>query len=376
MGSIWEDRSFSGETALVVVGAGITGLFTALHYLREHADHRVVVLESGPHPVGASVKNAGFACFGSPSELLHDLDTLGETVAMQRVEERWRGLLELRQELGDEAIGFEPVGGYEVFRKDDPLYTRVAERFDLLNTALRGIVGKDVFVRADDRIPALGLSAEHLTWNALEGAVDSGMLMRALLRKVQEAGSEVRFNAKVVSWEEDAHGVSLKLDGGAVCTAKQVVFATNGFSRHLVPGCGILPARGQVLLTEEIPGLTLKGTFHVDEGYYYFRHYQGRVLLGGGRHLDKSGETTDLDGTTQQIQHSLEELLRTLILPEKKFRIAQRWSGVMGFREQGGPPLVERRSSRTVLAAGLGGIGVAVGIRVGREAAGLVARGI
>ncbi|MFZ1666146.1 MAG: FAD-dependent oxidoreductase [Flavobacteriales bacterium] len=372
MKSIWEERSFSGETALAVVGAGITGLFTALHYSRKHPDHRVVVLESGPHPVGASVKNAGFACFGSPSELLHDLDTLGETTALQRVEERWHGLLELRQELGDEAIGFEPVGGYEIFRTDNVLYTQVAERFDSLNAALRGILGKDVFVWADDRIAAMGLGAGHMTWNALEGAVDSGMLMRALLRKVQESGVEVRFNAKVGSWTEGQHAVALRLHDGTVLHAKQAVFATNGFSRGLAPDCAILPARGQVLLTNAIPGLTLKGTFHLDEGYFYFRHYQGRVLIGGGRHLDKAGETTEVDGTTPQIQQALEEVLRTLVLPGKDFSIAQRWSGVMGFREQGGPPLVERLSPRTVLAAGLGGIGVAVGIRVARQAVELV----
>jgi gamma-glutamylputrescine oxidase len=373
MKSIWEERSFSGETALAVVGAGITGLFTALHYSRKHPDHRVVVLESGPHPVGASVKNAGFACFGSPSELLHDLDTLGETTALQRVEERWHGLLELRQELGDEAIGFEPVGGYEIFRKDNVLYTRVAERFDGLNAALRGILGKDVFVWADDRITAMGLGAGHMTWNALEGAVDSGKLMRALLRKVQESGVEVRFNAKVGS-----------LDGRTTCrsvanytmaqrfTPSMLCSPPTVSAERLAPECGILPARGQVLLTNAIPGLSLKGTFHLDEGYFYFRHYQGRVLIGGGRHLDKAGETTEVDGTTPQIQQALEEVLRTLVLPGKDFSIAQRWSGVMGFREQGGPPLVERLSPRSVLAAGLGGIGVAVGIRVARQAVELV----
>jgi gamma-glutamylputrescine oxidase len=242
MKSIWEERSFSGETALAVVGAGITGLFTALNYSRKHPDHRVVVLESGPHPVGASVKNAGFACFGSPSELLHDLDALGETTALQRVEERWHGLLELRQELGDEAIGFEPVGGYEIFRADNVLYTRVAERFDSLNAALRGILGKDVFVWADDRIAAMGLGAGHMTWNALEGAVDSGKLMRALLRKVQESGVEVRFNAKVGPWTEGQHAVALRITrrlsaSRQACCVRHQRFQPSVGSRMRHPSC-------------------------------------------------------------------------------------------------------------------------------------------
>ncbi|MBK6893921.1 MAG: FAD-binding oxidoreductase [Flavobacteriales bacterium] len=372
MYSIWESRSFHGDPDLVVVGAGITGLFTALHHRRKYPKCRVLVLERGPHPAGASVKNAGFACFGSPSELLHDIDTEGETAALHRVEERWRGLVELRETLGDAAIGFEAVGGYELFGKDSPLYTRVAERFDALNAALHGIFGKNVFTWADQRIPALGLNADHLVWNPLEGAVDSGKLMRALLAKVQGEGVEVRFSSSVEGWEEKPDGVELHVADVGTVKAAQAVIATNGYSRTLIPAIDVLPGRGQVVLTSVIPGLKLKGTFHMDEGFYYFREYEGRVLLGGGRNLDKTGETTTEVGTTLQIQTALEELLRQTILPGRDFSIAQRWSGVMGFRSQGGPPVVEHITPHVVVAAGLGGIGVAIGIQVARQAAELV----
>lgn len=368
MESIWESRSFGRNTDLVVVGAGITGLFTALHHHRKNQGHKIVVLEQGPHPSGASVKNAGFACFGSPSELLHDLDHEGADAMLQRVEQRWRGLAELRETLGDANIGFAPVGGYEVFPKDAPLYTRVAERFDVLNDLLHGIFGKAVFSWANDRSAHMGLDAEHLAWNPLEGAVDSGMLMRTLLAKVQSEGVEVRFNATVEGWEDGSDGVKILISGGDTVQAAQAVIATNGYSRALLPAIDVLPGRGQVVLTSPIPGLKLNGTFHMDEGFYYFREYEGRVLLGGGRNLDKAGEATTEDGTTPQIQTALEELLKNTILPGREFSIEQRWSGVMGFRSKGGPPVVERLSPKVVVAAGLGGIGVAIGIRVARQA--------
>lgn len=368
MESIWERRSFNRKTDVAVVGAGITGLFTALHYKREFPRKQVLVLERGPHPSGASVKNAGFACFGSPSELLHDLDHEGAEAMLQRVEQRWRGLAELRETLGDANIGFAPVGGYEVFRNDASLYTRVAERFDALNELLHGIFGKAVFSWADQRAVDMGLAAGHLAWNPLEGAVDSGMLMRALLAKVQGEGVEVRFSATVEGWDDGSDGVEFRTRGGGTLKAGQAVIATNGYSRALIPDIDVLPGRGQVVLTSPIPGLKLQGTFHMDAGYYYFRDYDGRVLLGGGRNLDKAGETTTEDGTTPKIQHALEELLRTTILPGRDFTIEQRWSGVMGFRTQGGPPVVEHLSPNVVVAAGLGGIGVAIGIRVARQA--------
>lgn len=372
MHSVWEKQSFGRRADLAVVGAGLTGLFTALHTQRRDPARRIVVFERGPHPAGASVKNVGFACFGSPSQLLHDIGAEGEAVALARVAERWTGLNELRQTLGDEAIGFTPVGGYEVFREGDPLYATVADQLGELNKQLHGIFGQEVFSWVDDRIDQLGLAAGHLVWNKLEGAVDSGMLMRALAHKVQGAGVDIRYNTAVTGWEERGNGVELRLADGSTEQVGQLAVATNGYTRTLVPGSDIVPGRGQVLLTSEIPGLALHGTFHMREGFYYFRNYHGRVLLGGARHLDVAGETTLEEGITPLIQDALEALLRDTIIPGLPFTIEHRWSGIMGFREQGGPAVVEHLSPHVVLAGGLGGIGVATAIRVARKAAELI----
>lgn len=369
--SIWEQRSFKAEPHLVVVGSGIVGLFTALHYQRQHPTHRVWVLERGPHPSGASVKNAGFVCFGSPSELLSDIAAEGAPAALARVEERWLGALELRAELGDGNIGFEATGGHELFG-NDPLYTRVAEGFDELNRSLHSIFGRSVFEWVDARKGDLGLRTEHLAFTDLEGPVDSGKLMRTLLAKAQAEGVQVHFNAGVNAIEEGPEGASLLLRSGERIRAANVVVATNGYARELLPQLDVQPARGQVLLTASIPGLRLKGTYHADEGYLYFRDFAGGVLLGGGRNLDKAGEATMEDAVTPRIQEHLEELLRTVILPDQPFTIAQRWSGVMGFGTEGKAPLVERVSPHVVAAVRLSGMGVAIGIRVARRAAGLV----
>lgn len=372
MESIWEHGSFGLRPDLVVVGAGITGLFTAWHAKQLAPKSRVMVLERGLHPAGASVKNAGFACFGSPSELLRDQAAIGRDAALARVRERWLGLQELRKTLGDAAMGFAPVGGYEVFPAGDPAFQRVRDGLEALNRDLRGITGTTVFSLADEKIAALGLHAAHLTFNPLEGSVDSGRLMASLLERVRAAGVDVRFGNSVEAWGDTGNGVELRLAGGPVLRAGRAVLATNGFTAALVPGTDIGPGRGQVLLTGPIAGLKLKGTFHLEEGYYYFRDHGDRVLLGGGRNLDKQGEATTAEGTTPLVQDALERLLRTMIVPGKAFSIARRWSGVMGFRRNGGPAVVEALSPHVVLAAGLGGIGVAIGIRVARRAAEMV----
>ncbi|MBX2973460.1 MAG: FAD-binding oxidoreductase [Flavobacteriales bacterium] len=372
MHSIWESRQFHRTPDLVVVGAGIVGLFTALFHKRSHPNHHVVVVERGPFPSGASVKNAGFACFGSPSELLADLEKEGLDAMLARVENRWKGLLELRAELGDAAIGFEPSGGHEIYAAHDPLYTRVAERFDELNTALRPIFGRTVFVPDDEAIASFGLAGvHHLVRTELEGPVDSGALMAALLRKVLAEGVLFRPRTPVLSIEEQPHEVVLHLQDGERLRASNIAICTNGYTRQLLPDLPVEPARGQVLKTSPIPGLRLRGTFHYDEGFYYFRDHGGGVLLGGGRNLDIAGETTWDDATTPHIQQALEDLLRNVILPGQPFGIVQRWSGIMGMGASK-TPIVERRSERVVVAVRLGGMGVAIGIRVARQAAGLI----
>jgi len=46
---------------LIVVGAGFTGLSTAIHFKKHHKKANVLVLDRGIFPSGASSKNAGFA---------------------------------------------------------------------------------------------------------------------------------------------------------------------------------------------------------------------------------------------------------------------------------------------------------------------------
>lgn len=373
MWSIWEQRHFHDRADLVVIGGGLVGLFTALFHQRHHPAHRVLVLERGPFPAGASVRNAGFACFGSPSELLADMDREGRDKALARVEERWKGLHELRSELGDDPIGYECSGGHEVFRSDDGQYTRVAERFDQLNDDLRPLVGDTAFHWDDKAIDRMGLGGvQHLVRTTFEGALDSGALMRSLLARTNAAGVLFRGTAEVSRLTANDRGVEIELSSGEVLWGEQVLVATNGYAGELLPELGIRPARGQVLLTAPIPGLKLKGTFHHDEGYNYFRDLRGAVLLGGGRNLDPEGESTTVAGTTTPIMDHLEQLLREVVLPGIPFVVQRRWSGIMGFPQLGKDPVVARSMPRVAVAAGLSGMGVAIGIRVARRAATLL----
>jgi len=148
-----------------------------------------------------------------------------------------------------------------------------------------------------------------------------------------------------------------------------VLKATNGFASQLLDQ-DVKPARAQVLVTKPIDNLQIKGTFHLDQGYYYFRNIDNRILFGGGRNLDFKTEETSEFGHTQLIQNKLEELLKTTILPDTPFEIAHRWSGIMGVGQQK-KSIVKQVSNHVMCGVRLGGMGVAIGSLVGKELADL-----
>ena len=81
--SYWERTQFMNEIDFIVIGAGIVGYSTALRLKKLHPNSRVVILERGNLPSGASSKNAGFACFGSASEIYDDIQEFGEEIVWE-----------------------------------------------------------------------------------------------------------------------------------------------------------------------------------------------------------------------------------------------------------------------------------------------------
>src|SRR5690349_6919396 len=111
--SYWEQQSFSSYHH-IVIGAGITGLSVAIELAQRYPDERVLVLERGLLPTGATTRNAGFACMGSATELLDDLERNTEDDVIALFLRRKRGLDKLRQRLSDDALGYRAEGGYEL----------------------------------------------------------------------------------------------------------------------------------------------------------------------------------------------------------------------------------------------------------------------
>lgn len=367
--SYWELKNWFTQVDYTIVGSGIVGLHAALRLREKFPDSKILVLEKGMLPQGASTKNAGFACFGSLSEIIDDLKHHSEEDVFRLVQKRWQGLQLLRKRLGDAAIDFKPFGGYELFLKDDEsTYHECLARLPLINEILKPLFKTDVFAKEVDRFEFKGIH-EYLVFNPFEAQIDTGNMMQALLKQAVSENILILNQQTVTSYFESEKGVEVAL-GNFSFTSKKLLFATNGFANSLTNGA-VKPARAQVLITEPIKNLDIKGTFHLDKGYYYFRNIDDRILLGGGRNLDFETETTTAFGQTEIIQNKLEQLLKEVILPNRKVEIAHRWSGIMGIGTSKNP-IVSQLSENVYCGVRLGGMGVAIGSLIGTELAELV----
>ncbi len=369
--SFWEQDAML-DADFIVIGGGIIGLQTAIE-LRERAPSAsVIVLERGLLPSGASSRNAGFACFGSLTEILADIGELGEQAALGIVERRWRGLNRLRRRLDDAALGFECYGGSELLREQD---LPALEQLDGLNDKLKPMFGQSVFSLDEQGLRANGFASRvrALVHSPLEAQIHSGRAMRSLARLAAQKGVEIHTGAEVVGLEQGGGSVSIAVAGARNLRfrAARVALCTSGFTGGLLPECGIVPGRGQVLVTAPIPGLPWRGTYHMEQGFYYFRNVGERVLLGGARNVAFEAEATNQMELSAPIQQALEALLKDTILPGREFSIEHRWAGIMGFTERGLPE-VKMMGDRVALGFGCNGMGVALSADIAAETAELL----
>ncbi len=375
MFSYWERVSLL-QYDHIIIGGGLVGLNTAIELREKSPQSRILVLERSLLSFGASTRNAGFACMGSLTELLDDLQQLTEDNMLTLFSQRFRGLLRLRNRLGDETIGYQANGSYEIISEQE---LPSLHHLDRINEILQPVCGKKAFsiVQKQTDFGFAPHWARTMIENTCEGELHTGKLMQALTAYCLQLGIEIKTGAYVSSFQDENLYVTVSIDdpvrGAHIdLVARSLFICTNAFTASLLPAASLSPGRGQVLITRPIPDLNIKGIFHFDKGYYYFREIDGRVLFGGGRQLDFIGEKTTSIEIQDQIQADLEYKLQHFILPGKRFEIDMRWAGIMAFGSSR-MPVIEHYSERVFTAYRMGGMGVALATVVAEEVVSLAA---
>ena len=377
--SIWEQTTYYAPKDVVIIGCGFVGLWTAYELIQKNPKLNIAILERGVIPSGASTRNAGFSCFGSVSELMYDVQLMGEANMLETVKMRYDGLQKIQKVFGKAEIEYDQFGGYELFEKGGAYDTSkldhdIAYLNKILGPALKTPKknGKylPIYTNETKQIKKLGFqNIEALSFSPLEGQLNSAKLVLALQKEVVAKGVQILFNTEVKKFKSHKKGVSIQTNLEASIETKQMLICTNGFAKQLLPELDVVPARGQVFITEPIPNLKFKGTFHFDEGFYYFRNVGNRLLLGGARNKDLKKEKTYSLETSPLIQKTLEEFMMKRILPKgsKKPKIELRWSGTMGMGKIK-KPIIQQLQPNVYCAVRMSGMGVAIAPIVAQRA--------
>src|SRR5579871_3032743 len=159
--SVWEKESFFAPADIVICGSGLVGLWSAYYLKRRQPSLRITIVERGIIPTGASTRNAGFACFGSLTELLADIEQMGEDKMLELVAMRFRGLKKIRKTFHRSEIGYETHGGYELLTSPGKFMDSNGLRsaIDRMNRKLKRVTGEQkTFRLRNDRISAFGFA--------------------------------------------------------------------------------------------------------------------------------------------------------------------------------------------------------------------------
>lgn len=358
--SYWERTSFLQNYDYVIVGAGIVGLFSAIEIKKRNATAKVLVLERATLPDGASTKNAGFACFGSLSEIIEHRKKTSEIEFKTLVKKRVAGLKKMRDELGESNIEYYANGGYEVFTKqDETVFNECINSLKEYNTLLQSIFNDEVYELRDNDIEKFKFNnVEHLIYTKHEAQIHSGKMMQTLISRAYEYGVQILFNTELLTFENN-NAIDIKTNIGNITTPKLLI-TNNAFAKKIFSDLDLKPGRGQIIVTTELKDIKFKGNFHYDKGYYYFRNIDNRVLIGGGRNLDFNAEETFEIGETETVQKELRRLLTEMILPGIEYKIDYSWSGTMAFGNEI-TPIIKELEKNVYCAVRCNGMGVAMG---------------
>jgi len=366
--SYWEKYHWFSTYDYVIIGSGIVGISTSIEIKERFPNKTVIVIDAGAIPTGASTKNAGFTCFGTVGEILDDLTNQSSEDVRQTIKMRWDGLLLLKKRLNNNLMNYKALGGHEVFA--------VKNAFDMYEAKLKAInnliydsIGKRNVLRVKKQSISSNLY-EYSFFNDLEGQLNPVLMMKSLIKIALKLGIEVVNNFKVVGFNDDDSNVSIQLGRGMTISAKKLIVCTNAFSKKLLPNVDVIPARNQVLVTKSIDDLKIKGAFHFDNGYVYFRNIGNRLLVGGARNLDKSNEmTSEFNENSKIINHLVSFIKNELNIPE--FIIENKWSGIIA-TGQSKKPHIQKHTTNVFSAVRLGGMGVAIGSQVALDVVNLI----
>lgn len=277
------------EHDVVVLGAGLTGLWTALFLKALDPARDVAVVEQGMAAWGASGRNAGM--------LAETIDhTHGLAIQHFGAEEAARlavlgeeNVRELTGFLRDRAIDCDYLPSGRFMASFTPAHLEEARRNVEIAEGL-GIHTHRLLTR--EEMQAEVHSPRYLGGLEVKGGgiLDPARFTDGLRREAEKAGVRVYERTRVDRVVEDGAGVRLDANGTTL-EARRVVLGTSAYTHHLLPQVRhrFIPLYDYIMVSEPLgaaqwASIGWKGRQGITDGRTFFNYYRptadGRVLWG------------------------------------------------------------------------------------------------
>lgn len=359
--------SESVKVDVAIVGAGYTGLSTALHLAERGVS--VCVLEAHEPGWGASGRNGGQV---NPT-LKYDPEQLVQMYGPERAEP----LISTVSNSADLV--------FNLIKRHSIDCAPVRKGWMQVSYTDKGVAG--LHARADQwarrGVPVQPLDAAAVTarmgsqafaggWlDGRAGAIQPLAYARGLVGAALAAGARIHGQSAVTGLQRSGAGWLLNTAGGAHVTADQMVLATNGYSGNLWPGMAqsILAANSFIVATKPLNGRAadsiLPGQETVSTAQrlllYWRKDSHGRLLMGGRGLFNDPTSPTDF----AHLERSLALLFPQLGPLEFEYR----WAGRIAITRDFMPHVHEPAPGLT-LALGCNGRGIALCTSLGQQLAG------
>jgi sarcosine oxidase subunit beta len=348
---------------VIVVGGGVTG--TSIAWRLAEAGHRVLLLERRGICGGASGRNAGHTGAGSGMHIAPQTARALHAITTANLQL----LKSLPDELGQD-FELRLPGSMDVITTPEQL-AHVKE-----TVITKYEAGSDVELLDPDAarsiMPSLSPRILGAAYTRDRGHLWPFALVTGMADAATREGAEIRTGARVERLVRAGDRITGVVVDNEPILAGEVVLATNAWTPQLLPELptgALVPARGQILVTQPLPPL-LACPFGTNFDKEYGRQTPGgQIVCGGYRRLDvDEGLGTYREEVTLPVLAGIARCLTDLFpVLRGKARVVRAWSGIMGFTADG-LPLIGRYEPAPglTIAAGFNGSGFSWGVVLGK----------
>ncbi len=353
----------STSVDVAIVGAGYTGLSTALHLAEAGA--KVCVLDTNEPGWGASGRNGGQVIPG----LKHDPEELLRRYGVERGER----LIKIAGSAAD--VVFDLIHRHDIecqpVRKGwiQPAHSTTALALIQRRADSWAKTGAKVEMldraAVAERVGSHGFAGGWVDHRA--GGIQPLSYTRGLAKAAKKAGASIHGHTEVTGLRRDGGTWTLRTSAGAEVRAERVLIATNGYSGDLWPGLRqtVIAANSFIVATEPLAGAAADTILPRGEVcsnskrllLYFRRDAEGRLLIGGRGPFRDPREPNDFS--------HLERALNLMFPQLGQPRIAYRWAGRVAITRDFMPHVHEPAPGLTI-ALGYNGRGIAMATVMGR----------